>query len=289
MSQRIVSRCLKLGITLVLASGWAHAQSNPTTPSLADMYCSDVFTTDPVPHDIFVVAPEESRHRIGAEAPDLIHINKGSSDGVKVGDEFLVSRPMHDTVGIPWFKWQPGILRAMGPGYEDVGRIRVVNVQEKTSTAQVVYSCDWMERDDVVTPYVERPAPTYHDDSQFDLFAPPSGKPVAMIAAVEHFGQLAAQGMTVYINLGSKQGVHVGDYFRVFRYQGSMADTVYTERGTNYTVYGFGSDPVHYSWKDLPREILGEGIVVRVGPNASTVILTHSRREIFTGDYAEIE
>jgi hypothetical protein len=110
-----------------------------------------------------------------------------------------------------------------------------------------------------------------------------------MIAAIEKFGQVAGVNMTVYINLGSRQGVHVGDYFRVFRYQGSASDTVETERGTNYTVFGFGSDPVHYQWKDLPREILGEGIVVRVGPNASTVILTHSRREIFAGDYAEIE
>jgi hypothetical protein len=289
MSQRIVSRCLKLGITLVLASGWAHAQSNPTAPSIADMYCSGVFTTDPVPHDIFLIAPEESGHRIGAETPDLVHINKGSADGVKVGDEFLVSRPMHDPVGISWFKWQPGILRAMGPAYEDVGRLRVVNVQEKTATAQVVYSCDYMQRDDVVQPFVERPSPAFHDASQFDIFAPPSGKPVAMIAAIQFFGQVAGQGMTVYINLGSKQGVNVGDYFRVFRYQGANSDTVYTHRGTNYTIYGFGSDKVHYAWKDLPREILGEGIVVRVGPNAATVILTHSRREIFTGDYAEVE
>jgi hypothetical protein len=289
MSQRIFSQCLKVGLTLVLASGWAHAQTNPTAPGIADMYCSGVFTTDPVPHDIYLISPEESGHRIEAVQPDLVHINKGSSDGVKVGDEFLVSRPMHDAIGIPWFKWQPGILRAMGPAYEDVGRIRVVSVQDKTATGEVVYSCDYMQRDDILQPFVERPAPALHDETKFDIFAPPSGKPVAMIAAIEHFGQVASQGMVVYINLGTKQGVQIGDYFRVFRYQGGTSDTVYTERGTNYTVYGFGSDPVHYAWKDLPREILGEGIVVRVGPNAATVILTHSRREIFTGDYAEVE
>jgi len=289
MSRRIVSRCLELGLTLVLASGWAHAQKNPTAPTVADMYCSGFFTTDPVPHDIYLIAPEESRHRIEAVEPDLVHINKGSSDGVKVGDEFLVSRHVSDPVGNPWFKWQPGILKAMGPAYEDVGRLRVVSVQEKTATAQVVYSCNYMQRDDIVQPFVERSAPPFHDDTQFDIFAPPSGKSVAMIAAIKNFGQVAGANTTVYINLGSRQGVHVGDYFRVFRYQGSLGDTVETERGTNYTIFGFGSDPVHYQWKDLPREILGEGIVVRVGPNASTVILTHSRREIFAGDYAEIE
>jgi hypothetical protein len=34
---------------------------------------------------------------------------------------------------------------------------------------------------------------------------------------------------------------------------------------------------------------MGEGIVVRVGPNAATVLMTHARREIFVGDYIEIE
>ncbi len=261
----------------------------PKGPSTADMYCSGIFTSDPVPHDIYVISPEESGHRIAAEVPDLVHINKGSRDSVKVGDEFLVSRPVHDAVGVSWFKWQPGILKAMGTAYEDVGRIRVVSVQEKTSTAEIVHSCDYMQRDDIVQPFVERPAPTFHDDTQFDIFAPPSGKPVAMVAEIENFGDVAGFDETVYINLGSKQGVQVGDYFRVFRYQGSHADSVYTESGTNYTIFGFGSDPVHYEWKDLPREILGEGIVVRVGPNSSTVILTHTRREIFAGDYVEVE
>jgi hypothetical protein len=236
-----------------------------------------------------VIAPEESGHRIEAVQPDFVHINKGSRDGVKVGDEFLVSRPVQDHTGIPWFKWQPGIIKAMGTAYEDVGRLRVVNVQEKTATAEVVFSCDYMQRDDIVQPFVERPAPPFHDDRQFDMFAPPSGKSVAMIATTKNFGQVVGLDGTVYINLGTKQGVQVGDYFRVFRYQGSRADSVITERGTNYEVFGFGSDPVHYQWNDLPREVLGEGIVVRVGPNASTVIMTHSRREIYAGDYAELE
>jgi hypothetical protein len=34
---------------------------------------------------------------------------------------------------------------------------------------------------------------------------------------------------------------------------------------------------------------LGEGIVLRVGPNASTVLVTDSLREIFIGDYVELE
>ena len=54
-------------------------------------------------------------------------------------------------------------------------------------------------------------------------------------------------------------------------------------------VYGFGRAPHAYQWNDLPRQVLGEGIVLRTGPNASTVLLTTAREEIFAGDYVEVE
>jgi hypothetical protein len=54
-------------------------------------------------------------------------------------------------------------------------------------------------------------------------------------------------------------------------------------------MYGFGSAPQRYSWNDLPREILGEGIVCTVSRNSSTVMITFSSSEIYAGDYIEIE
>jgi hypothetical protein len=91
------------------------------------------------------------------------------------------------------------------------------------------------------------------------------------------------------VNLGSGQGVQVGNYFRVFRYQGTRNESVYQQPYTAYKIYGFGSAPVAYEWDNLPREVLGEGIVLRTGPNSATVLLTTSRQEIFAGDYVELE
>ena len=93
----------------------------------------------------------------------------------------------------------------------------------------------------------------------------------------------------MYVNLGGKQGVQVGDYFRVFRYQGGHHDKVYELPKTAYMTYGFGAAPKAYSGAELPRDVLGEGIVLRVGPNAATVLLTDSLREIYIGDYVELE
>ena len=57
---------------------------------------------------------------------------------MKVGDEFEVVRPF--TIWwhrIQWFKWQAQLSRAMGTMYADIGRLRVVHVQPKTSTAEL--------------------------------------------------------------------------------------------------------------------------------------------------------
>jgi len=289
MNRRILSLCLNVGAVLVLTAGVASAQQ-PTTPTEDDMYCSNVITNEPMPHDMYVIAPEQAEHRITAVTPDLVTINKGSDSGVKVGDEFLVMRAESDFVHQqPYFKGQNQLLRAMGTMYTDLGRLRVVNVQAKTAIAHVTHNCDWIQRDDIIVPFAERPAPAYHPATQFDMFAPPSGKPVGMLVTTKHFGQVIGVGGTVYVNLGAKQTVQVGDYVRVFRYEGETNESTYQDKNTTWEMYGFGTDPVHYTWKDLPREVLGEGIVVRVGPNAATVILTDARREIFAGDYVEIE
>jgi hypothetical protein len=93
----------------------------------------------------------------------------------------------------------------------------------------------------------------------------------------------------MYVNLGAAQGVKVGDYMRLFRYQGKDIEAVPQTKGYAYQIYGFGSTPARYEWKDLPREVLGEGIVLNASRNAATVFVTFSSVEIYAGDNVEIE
>lgn len=75
----------------------------------------------------------------------------------------------------------------------------------------------------------------------------------------------------------------------MFRYEGTRIETVAQVKGTAYKAYGFGSTPVAYEWNNVPRQVVGEGIVLRTGPNSSTVMLTTVREEVFAGDYVELE
>ena len=277
--------------TAPASPGAAQAQAPPAAlqPDYSSIYCAGFFTDQKVPDDTYLISGEQSNIKILFSERDYVYINKGSNSGIRVGDQFSVVRPVKDPLELSWFKWQKGLVGAMGTLYEDQGRLRVVDVHPKVSIAEVTFSCGYMQRADIVRPYQDRPAPPFKEAAAFDHFAPVNGKPVAMVVSAKDFRQSAGAGSIVYVNLGTGKGVKVGDYFRVFRYQGSRNETAYQTPGYQDRLYGFGSTPQRYSWNDLPRELLGEGIVLNVSRNSSTVLLTHSRIEIYAGDYVELE
>jgi hypothetical protein len=277
--------------TFVLAgAGICSAQSTASAQtSHSTVYCSGFVTDQKVPDATRLVSSEESNVKLIFARGDIVTINRGQDKGVRVGDRYSVVRAETDPADINWFKWQAKLMKAMGTHYLDAGHIRIVNVQAKTASAEVTMSCDFMQRGDIVLPFQERPEPTFKDAGTFDHFAPVSGKPVAMIVQSKDYQQSAGQGNTVYVNLGTEKSVKVGDYFRIFRYQGTLAELAPQTKDFQDRLYGFGSSPGRYRWDDLPREVLGEGIVVNVSRNASTVFLTYSSSDIYAGDYVEIE
>ncbi len=286
MRGRIV--CLALILAFSSLAAAAQDQQQVKTPNESDIYCSGMVTTESVPYNTYVVSAEQSNTQTTFAQGDYVYINKGSRRGVKVGDEFLVMRPRANYNPLPWFAWQSSLLNSMGTFWVDVGRLSVIAVQKKFSVAEIVKSCDYVQRGDHVRPFLERPVPQLKAE-KFDRFAPASGHSRAMVVVGKDFRQQAGAGDIIYVNLGSKKGVKVGDYFRIFRYQGGEKENIYQFSGMATRVYGFGAAPGHYGYDELPREILGEGVVLRVTPHASTVLITLSLREIYAGAYVELE
>jgi hypothetical protein len=284
-----LSLVVMLGAAASLAQEPRTGPRVPTAPDYNTVNCSGFVTDQKVPEEFRLISGEQSNYKITFTSGDYVFINRGQDKGVRVGDRFFVVRP-DDFVGdVSWFKWQEKLMKAMGTRYVDAGQVRVVNVQPKVSVAQVIFSCSYMQRGDIVLPYQERPAPPYKEAGSFDHFAPVSGKPVAMVVTGKDHSDVIGKNSAAYVNLGTNQGVKVGDYFRIFRYQGSAAETVPQTKDYQFMVYGYGSAPQRYGWNDLPREILGEGIVFNVSRNSSTMMITLSSAQIYAGDYIEIE
>jgi hypothetical protein len=283
------------GFVLSLFSAAAFAQDQTAVPIRNDLYCSGTVSTEAVPLDTYIITGEGSNYKVTFQEGDFVFINKGASQGVKVGDEFSVIRRTEDAIKSEWTKWQFLILRKMGTLWEDEGRVRVVVVHPDTSVGQVEKSCNYVQRGDILLPFAERPAPPLKSENNFDRFAPPSGKATAMIITGKSYISELGSNDIFYVNLGSAQGVKVGDYFRIFRYTGTEHERAYQTRRFAFDsdswagVYGFGSAPAKYKWDNTPREVIGEGIVVRTAPNSSSVLLTFGLREAYAGDYVEIE
>jgi Flagellar assembly protein T, C-terminal domain len=293
MRAKLAAVCLSILVGTVGGSA-TRAQTTvagpQAQPDKSYMYCAG-FVTDKVPDDMRVISGEQSNYKVVFARGDYVFLNRGADKGVKVGDKFSVTRPEKDPDTVEWFNGQWKLLKEMGTVYRDVGQVEVVQVQAKTATAQVAFSCDYMQRGDVVRPFEERPAPPYKDAATFDHFAPVSGKPVGTVVAAYDFTQGLGRGNTMYINLGGAKNVKIGDYVRVFRNQGEVKETslLNQPKEYQYKLFGFGSTPERYAWKDLPREVVGEGIVLNVSKNSSTVTITYNTSEIYTGDYVEIE
>lgn len=283
------------GLILALSAAGVSAQKGGQTTTQDDIYCSGVVTTESIPRDTYVVTGEGSNVKNTFVEGDYVFFNKGANQGVKVGDQFSVVREIQDPTEVEWTKWQSSILKKIGKVWADQGRLRVVVAQPDMSIAQVQNSCSYMQRGDVVLPFTERPAPPLKSEANFDRFAPPSGKPTAMVITGRYWAQSGGTNSTVYVNLGTNQGVHVGDYFRIFRYEGTEHETAYQikhvafEIEPSFGMAGFGSVPGKWNWGNVPREVLGEGVVVRTAPNAATMLITFSLREVLAGDYVELE
>lgn len=290
----MLAKSAKLCLVLLLGAGVSAAQRSEAVvkanqPDASQVNCAGFFSDQKVGGEIYIASAEESSFRLIFSSGDYVHINRGMNQGVKEGDLFSVARKEGDYNKVSWFKWQPKLLKAMGDPYVDLGQVKVVKVLPKVSVAQITFSCMPMQRGDIVLPYQPRPVGPFKDRAKFDIFAPVSGKPVAMVVAAKDWAQSVGQNDTIYVNLGTAQGVKLGDYFRIFRYQGTRAESAPTDKDYQYKLFGFGSAPQRYEWNDLPREVLGEGIVLNATRNSSSVLITFSRKEIYAGDYIEIE
>jgi hypothetical protein len=286
-------------VTLMLALGASaqntaqvqvvNARTEATSPDYSAVYCSGFVTDEKVPSEVRLMSGEGSADNIVFSSGNYVYINRGSAQGVRVGDRFSIVRPDKDPNEVSWFKWQEKLLKAMGTQYIDAGLVQITTVHPNVSIGIIKFSCGYLQRGDIALPMAERPSPPFKPAETFDKFAPVSGKSIGMLVAGRDFTQAYGKNSTIYVNLGTNQGVKVGDYLRVFRYQGSNSATSRNFPDYQYSMYGFGSTPVKYKWNDMPRDVIGEGIVMNVTHNACAVFITYSKIDMYAGDYVEIE
>jgi len=108
-----------------------------------------------------------------------------------------------------------------------LARVRIVDTRSKAAVAQVEYACDPINPGDTAIPFAEKAMVNFHPPLRFDRFLPTGSKVSGRIVMGRDFDSVLGTGQKVYINVGTNQGVKVGDYFRAVRtYEADLNDPV---------------------------------------------------------------
>ena len=287
------------------ADGIVHTSVNVPfvrfqTPTAADIYCAGFISKDRVPDANYVNGGLETPTSPKFEIGELVYL---AGSGYQAGQLYSVVREIRDVNEYELYPGMRKILAAAGRPYGEIGRVRVVDIRSHSAIAQVEFSCDPINPGDVVVPFVERPQVTFHVPGHFDRFAPPNGKLSGRIVLGKDFDGFLGTGMKLYMNMGSNQGVKVGDYFRVVRsYEATLQDPVdslsfkaRTSEDTQVRPPTFEAGRftrtkgpnIHV--RDLPRRAVGEVVVLNVTPTASSAMIVFALEDVYAGDTVELD
>src|SRR5678815_4110110 len=112
----------------------------------AGIYCTG-FISEVSPHtDLQVVGAERENERDGYSAGDVVYLNKGREAGIQSGGVYYIIRPLGE-VKHPFTKKKVGYFS------RELGMLRVTEVHEKVSVAEITVSCESVEFGDVLKPY----------------------------------------------------------------------------------------------------------------------------------------
>lgn len=235
----------------------ASAPSGPVTPALItladahDLYCSGWVEEKREPSTL-TIAGAELEKSLQATG-DIVFLSQGRSQGIAAGAEYLVVRPDHKVV-------HPATNEKLGTYMQRMGHVRVICAQENTATAVVVGACESVQPGDELLPWKDLPSPTLERVPPVDGCMDPSGLAQGYVVdgGADELISVAG-GNVVATDLGNEAGVQPGSLLTLFRDNG-----------------------------DLPRLILGQGVVLTVDGDTSTVKVLHSKREVRRGDRVEV-
>jgi hypothetical protein len=282
----------------VIARQQSSDQSGPIA-RLSDIYCTG-FISEVAPRvDLQIVGAEKENLKQTFAQGDVVFLNRGRAAGLQPGAVYYIIRPVGE-VNHPFTKKKLGYL------VRELGLLRVVEVGDKTSTAEITVSCDTVEFGDSLKPYEEIVGPSAGEAKPLPRYGEGSGGTTGQIVMSPGYHENLSANRVVYIDLGTRQDVHPGDVFTIYRELGESEGITKTPQ---YKVVkkhdkGYGSDRFHggeYSIQGtrvpredvmrdrpaMPRRVVGELVVLKVEKTASVALITRTTAEVQIGDQIE--
>jgi len=271
--------------TLSVAAVWfifpvAVALSQQTPPASpipaatqSQVDCTGFITTTLVPTDIIVLDGANNdlesalRQFTPRESIYLYHRRRGN---FSIGEEYSLVRPAKELFRTTRYGGEHWSLHSLGNPYEDVGRVQVTHVTPEGAVAEVSFACGPIYPGDIAVAYQPRPIPAYVP-AELNRFIVPNGNIQGTITAARNNFASLGKGDIVYLNFGGSQGAQVGQRYRVY-----------------YALPCPGRWAV-FIYPAIPRETVGEIVVLSTQEKSSVAIIVSSIRDINVGYGVELE
>jgi len=167
--------------------------------------CADrLVSALPVP-SLVIKGPHHTELRLAMNRGDLAVVGRVPDDGLAVGQRYLVRRlPTGEQASLPR---EGGFLPIRTPGWVTITAIDDVN-----ALALVDYSCDAIEANDYLEPYVEVVLPAVTPTAAFPDFS----ERIEVLPGIDG-RQVFGDGDTFSIARGTAHGVAAGARFAIYR------------------------------------------------------------------------
>jgi len=270
------------------------------TPTAADVYCAG-FIGKPIAKDKYVTGGLESPHATRFVNGEAIYL-KGQ--GYEAGQEYTIVRELHDINRYELYPGQFAAVKAAGQPYAELARVKIIDTRHKgNAIARVEFSCDPIVPGDFVVPYAEKQMTAFHPPIRFDRFAPANGQVSGRVIMAKDFDSELGTGAKLYMNIGSSQGLKIGDYVRAVRSyvrdQHDPVDSLSFRATTNEDTQTkpveidpnwltkTGGPRIHVA--DMPRRAVAEIVVVGTTPSTSTGMVVFAMEPLLVGDTVELD
>jgi len=269
-------------------------------PTYADVYCAGFINRQSLPDANYVAGGLQTPSTTKFVRGDVVYL-KGQ--GYTPGAEYEIIRALRDINEYEMFPGQKKLLKATGQPYEEVGRVRIIDTRSKAAVAQIEYSCDPINPGDTAIPFAEKTMVPFHAPLRFDRFLPTGSKVSGRVVMGKDFDSTLGTGQKVYFNVGTNQGVKVGDYFRAVRnydadlhdpvdslsFRASVSeDTQKKQPSFDPGLWERGNGPVIHV-RDLPRRAVGEIVVIGTTPTTATGMIVFAMEDVHAGDNVELD
>lgn len=288
------------------------AQAAATVKS-AEARCGGFIEYAPRDYRLEVVGAEQEQEQRIYSQGDYVFINAGTDLSLRLGQEFAVIRPRGQFKSK--FSRKNGFL---GVYTQEVARLKLTEVRERTSVAIITTSCQSVLIGDQLRGSYSAVAPTLRPEAQLAQFIDPeTGKQQGRIVLARDGREALSRSQVVFIDLGAEDNVKAGDFLTIYRFIGKGNVSRFRETEiANSSSEGFESDVFRggkYSNQaqrakhpnetgvfgaptvktpktrdrrpSLPRKVVGEIVITDVQRRTATAVITRIAQEIHTGDY----